>query len=60
MNLGVEHDGAENAGVLHGLAEIIEGFLVVFVRSVREIEASDVHASSEKLLHHGDGARSRA
>lgn len=30
------------------------------MRSVREIEAGDVHAGSEKLLDHGDGARSRA
>jgi hypothetical protein len=25
-----------------------------------EIEASNVHASSEKLLEHGDGSRSRS
>lgn len=48
--LGVEHDSTENTGVFHGGFEIVEGFLVVVVRSMRKVEASDVHACSEKLF----------
>ena len=48
--LGVKHDSTENTGVFHGGFEIVEGFLVVVVRSMRKVEASDVHACSEKLF----------
>lgn len=44
--LGVEHDCAENTGVLHGGSEVIEGFLVVFVGPMGEVKASNVHAGS--------------
>ena len=56
--LSVEHDSSENAGVLHGGAEVVECVLVVFVASMREVEASHVHTGSEKLFDHGDSARS--
>lgn len=52
--LGVEHDGAENTGVLHGGAEVVEGFLVVLVGPMGEVEARHVHACSQKLLDHWD------
>ena len=55
--LGVEHDGAENTGVLHGGAEVVEGFLVVLVGPMGEVEASHVHARPQKLLDHWDRAR---
>lgn len=48
--LGVKHDSTENTGVFHGSFEIVEGFLVVVVRSMRKVEASDVHACFEKLF----------
>lgn len=51
-NLGVEHDGAENTSIFHGLTEIVKCFLVVGMGSMGEVEASDVHARSEKLLSH--------
>lgn len=59
-DLGVEHDGAEDAGVLHGLFEIIEGFLMVFMRSMGEIESSDIHTRTQQLFGHGDRARRRS
>nr|GLL32592.1 hypothetical protein GW17_00044661 [Ipomoea trifida] len=58
--LGVEHDGADNTGVLHSLAEIVERLLVILVRSVGEVEASDVHAGPEKLLSHRNRAGRRS
>nr|GMD21580.1 hypothetical protein GW17_00044661 [Ipomoea batatas] len=58
--LGVEHDGADNTGVLHGLAEVVERFLVILVRSVGEVEPSDVHAGTEKLLRHRNRAGRRS
>jgi len=60
VDLGVKHDGAEDAGVVHGLPEVVERLLVVLVRAVGEVEARDVHAGSEQLLEHGDGAGGRA
>jgi hypothetical protein len=59
-DLGVEHDGAEDAGVVHGLAEVVERLLVVLVGAVGEVEARDVHAGAEQLLEHGHGAGGRA
>ena len=56
--LCVEHDSGENAGVLHGGAEVVERVLVVFVAAMREVEAGDVHTGSEKLFDHGNSARS--
>ena len=60
VDLGVEHDGAEDAGVVHGLAEAVEGLLVVLVGAVGEVEARDVHPGAEQLLEHGHGAGGRA
>lgn len=57
-NLGVEHKGTEDAGVVHGGAEIAEGLVVVFVGTMGEVETGDVHAGPEKLLQHGNGAGS--
>ena len=48
--LGVEHDGAENTGVLHGGAEVVEGFLVVLVGPMGEVEARHVHARADHPL----------
>ncbi len=45
--LGIKHDGTENTSIFHGGSEIVEGFLVISVRSVREVESSDVHPSCE-------------
>jgi len=59
-DLGIEYDSREDVGVLHSNPEIVQGLLVVLVGAMGEIEASNVHASSEKLLEHGDGSRSRS
>ena len=59
-DLGVKHDCAEDAGVVHGLAEVVERLLVVLVGAVGEVEARDVHAGAEQLLEHGHGAGGRA
>lgn len=45
---------------MHGLAEVVEGLLVVLVGAVGEVEARDVHPGAEQLLEHGDGAGGRA
>lgn len=39
---------------MHGLAEVVEGLLVVLVGAVGEVEARDVHPGAEQLLEHGD------
>ena len=59
-DLGIEHDSTEDAGVLHSNPEIVQGPLVVLVGAMGEIESSNVHASFEKLLEHGNGSRSRS
>lgn len=58
QNLGVKHDGAEDACILHGSAKVVEGLLMVLVGAVGEIETGYVHAGAEKLLNHGNGATS--
>lgn len=60
--LGIKHDGAENTGVFHSGPKVIEGFLVIIMRSMREVEASDVHACAQKLLdhRHRPGCRSKS
>ncbi|CAO2044239.1 unnamed protein product, partial [Urochloa humidicola] len=50
----------EDAGVVHGLAEVVERLLVVLVGTVGEVEARDVHAGAEELLEHGHGAGGRS
>lgn len=53
--LGVKHDGAEDTGVLHGHAEVVERLLVVGMGPVGEVESGDVHAGPEELLDHLNG-----
>lgn len=59
-DLGIEHDGAEDAGALHGVAEVVERLLVVLVGAVGEVEAGDAHPGAEQARDHVDGARRRA
>jgi len=59
VDLSVEHDGADEAGEVHGLSEIVQGLLVVFVGAVREVEARDAHAGAQQTRAHLDGARGR-
>jgi len=58
-DLGVKHDCAEDAGVVHGLAEVVERLLVVLVGAVGEVEARDAHAGAQQTRAHLDGARGR-
>ena len=53
MDLGVKHDGAENAGILHSSPEIVQGPLMILMAAMREIEASNIHPSPQQLLYHG-------
>ena len=48
--LSIQHDSTENAGVVHGSPEIIEGPLVVIMSAVGKVEASDVHPCPQKPL----------
>jgi len=59
-DLGVEHDGAEDPGAVHGGAEVVERLLVVLVGAVGEVEARDAHAGAQQARDHLDGARGRA
>ncbi|GER49458.1 C2H2 and C2HC zinc fingers superfamily protein [Striga asiatica] len=49
-HLGVQHDGAKDAGFAYGFTEIVESFLMIGVSAVREVESSYAHASLKKLL----------
>ncbi|KAJ0906739.1 hypothetical protein HanRHA438_Chr07g0290711 [Helianthus annuus] len=53
----IKHDGAFNTGVFHGGTKIIERFLMVLVRPMREIESSNIHTSPQHLFGHGNGSR---
>ena len=59
-DLGVEHNGAEDARELHGGAEVVERLLVVLVGAVGEVEARDAHAGAQQARDHLDGPRRRA
>jgi hypothetical protein len=59
-NLGVEHDGTNDAGDVHSLTEVVECLLVVLVRAVGKVEPRDAHAGAQQARAHLDGARGRA
>ena len=56
-SLGVQHDGTQTLRVQHGDSQVIQGLLVVLVRTVREVEARDAHSRSQELLQHLDRPR---
>lgn len=59
-DLGVQHDGTENAGILNGSTEIVKSFLMILVRAMREVEPSNIHAGNKQLLYHLHRPRRRS
>lgn len=58
-DLGIQHDGTENPGIVHGGSKIIDRLLVVRVRTVREVESCNVHSRPQKLFQHRHRPRRR-
>ena len=59
-HLCVEHDGAHDARLAAGGAQVVQRLLVVLVAAVGEVEARDVHAAAQHLAQDGDAARAGA
>lgn len=52
-DLCIKHNSTEDLSVVHGNLETVQGFLVILMSAMGEIEAGNIHPCSQKLLQHG-------